>query len=541
VSAAHDDHGGDDHGHNHSPWIQHHYDDAQHQFDSGKLGIWLFLAQEVLFFSALFVAYILYRHHHPEIYAYAHKYLDVKFGAINTAVLIFSSLTAAWAVRAAQLRQRKLLIACLAATLLCALAFLGIKYIEYTHKVHEHLLFGKNFDPCITASGKPLLTKNNECPGSKGSVVWNFGKEAPETGCIPQFAIDQQPLRSGVQAECSVTEAEMVKVVEVKKDGSEEPLTNPDSKMALFLNPVNPKPIAKQCAPNADPHAGGEACWRTSYQPAVCRPGWFYTMRCTSGPGMDALQAKLATLTAGFESAKGKLSKAAADQAKKEINDLWIATRCDKTEKFSFSGWHPDAGECNSGRAKRGDVIKAVADAEIEEKCPKMKGAERDACAKGLGQLTTATFSDCVRSEQVGIIVEHHDHEVRPDTIAVNATCKPPVKPGAVDDVFAEKQTNLQVGAKAISDAPSHEEHGSHYDGPPPEHTSMFFTIYFAMTGLHGIHVLVGVFVFIWLLIRAVKGHFTPEYFGPVDWAALYWHIVDLIWIFLFPLMYLIH
>jgi cytochrome c oxidase subunit 3 len=46
--------------------------------------------------------------------------------------------------------------------------------------------------------------------------------------------------------------------------------------------------------------------------------------------------------------------------------------------------------------------------------------------------------------------------------------------------------------------------------------------------------------VFIWLLIRAVKGHFTPEYFGPVDWAALYWHIVDLIWIFLFPLLYLI-
>ena len=102
MSTAHDAHG-DDHGHGHhgSPFIQHHYDDAQHQFDSGKLGIWIFLAQEVLFFSALFVAYILYRVHHPEIYSYAHKWLDVKFGAINTAVLIFSSLTAAWAVRCA--------------------------------------------------------------------------------------------------------------------------------------------------------------------------------------------------------------------------------------------------------------------------------------------------------------------------------------------------------------------------------------------------------------------------------------------------------
>ena len=97
---AHSDHA--DHAHHGSPFVQHHYDDAQHQFDSGKFGIWLFLAQEVLFFSALFVAYILYRVHHGEIYAYAHKWLDVKFGAINTAVLIFSSLTAAWAVRCAR-------------------------------------------------------------------------------------------------------------------------------------------------------------------------------------------------------------------------------------------------------------------------------------------------------------------------------------------------------------------------------------------------------------------------------------------------------
>src|SRR6187455_2968057 len=117
---GHDAHGGHDGGghdaggHGHHPrFIQHHYDDAQHQFDSGKLGIWLFLAQEVLFFSALFVAYVLYRYHHPDIYAYAHKWLDVKMGAINTAVLIFSSLTAAWAVRCAQLNQKKGLILCI--------------------------------------------------------------------------------------------------------------------------------------------------------------------------------------------------------------------------------------------------------------------------------------------------------------------------------------------------------------------------------------------------------------------------------------------
>ena len=111
-------------------------------------------------------------------------------------------------------------------------------------------------------------------------------------------------------------------------------------------------------------------------------------------------------------------------------------------------------------------------------------------------------------------------------------------------DSFADREQQLQLGKKAIQPAhqlTTHEEHELEAAGPPPEHTNMFFTIYFAMTGLHGVHVLFGVFVFIWLLIRAIKGHFTSDYFGPIDYAALYWHIVDLIWIFLFPLLYLIH
>ena len=111
-------------------------------------------------------------------------------------------------------------------------------------------------------------------------------------------------------------------------------------------------------------------------------------------------------------------------------------------------------------------------------------------------------------------------------------------------DIFAEHPEAQHLGQKAIHPIHQltvHEEHELESLGAPPEHTNMFFTIYFAMTGLHGIHVLVGVCIFIWLLIRAVKGQFTPDYFGPIDYAALYWHIVDLIWIFLFPLLYLIH
>src|SRR5215813_299826 len=202
-------HGGEHGAHHGSPFIQHHYDDAQHQFDSGKLGIWLFLAQEVLFFSALFVAYILYRVHHPEIYSYAHKYLDVKYGAINTAVLIFSSLTAAWAVRCAQLGQRRGLLLCIALTIACACAFLGIKYIEYSHKVHEQILFGRYFDPCVSSGGVELLTKNNECAGTKSTIDWDSAGGVLKSGCFKEAEIDTDPREQGIQADCAVSEAHL--------------------------------------------------------------------------------------------------------------------------------------------------------------------------------------------------------------------------------------------------------------------------------------------------------------------------------------------
>ena len=68
----------------------------------------------------------------------------------------------------------------------------------------------------------------------------------------------------------------------------------------------------------------------------------------------------------------------------------------------------------------------------------------------------------------------------------------------------------------------------------------IFFSVYFLMTGLHGIHVLGGIGLIIWLIIRTGKGDFSPEYYTPIEMTGLYWHLVDLIWIFLFPLFYLI-
>ena len=79
-----------------------------------------------------------------------------------------------------------------------------------------------------------------------------------------------------------------------------------------------------------------------------------------------------------------------------------------------------------------------------------------------------------------------------------------------------------------------------HHLGDAVPGQAMFYGFYFMMTGLHGIHVLAGMGAISWLLIRAVRGDFTPQYWSPVDIVGLYWHLVDMIWIYLFPLLYLI-
>jgi len=255
--------------HEHPPHLQHHFDTPEQQFDAGKLGIWLFLATEILLFGGLFCAYAIYRANHPEIFVYAHQFLDKVLGGTNTVVLLCSSLTMAWAVRASQLGQRKLLILLLSLTLLGGFGFMGIKAIEYEQKWKHGLLPGTHFAPHEEHEAAPAA------------------------------------------------------------------------------------PAAAKAAP-----AG-------TIQPSATGP----------------------------------------------------------------------AGT------------------------------------------------------------------VRPD---------------------------------AAESAPE----GAH--GKRPSNTQIFFGIYFLMTGLHGLHVLVGMGAIAWILVRAIKGDFGPDYFTPVDFVGLYWHLVDLIWIFLFPLLYLI-
>lgn len=274
------------HQHGHTPFLQHHFDTPSQQFESGKLGMWIFLATEILFFGGLFAAYSVYRANHPEIFIYAHQFLDKTLGGVNTIVLICSSLTMAWAVRCAQIGAQRGLIICLSLTLFCAACFLGIKYVEYKHKWEHGLRWGRNYHPDAHPTNHNVIGQESEAaPDTAGQVP------TPEQTNLQQF----------------------------------------DEKSAIPPSAVGP-----------------------------------------------------------------------------------------------------------SGLAPRGETA---------------------------GEHTMAE----------------------------------------------------------------------------PKNVHIFFGIYFAMTGLHGLHVIGGMIAIGWLLRRSVKGHFNRDYFTPVDLVGLYWHLVDLIWIYLFPLLYLIH
>lgn len=144
--AAHDHDEHDGHGHGaYGPYLQHHFDTPKQQYDAAKLGMWAFLSQELLFFSGLFVAYGIFRTWYPEAFGAGSHELDRTMGAINTCVLLFSSLTAALAVRSAQLEKKEQTTTLIVLTILCACAFLVVKWFEYGHKFHDGLLPGAFF------------------------------------------------------------------------------------------------------------------------------------------------------------------------------------------------------------------------------------------------------------------------------------------------------------------------------------------------------------------------------------------------------------
>ena len=324
---AHDDH-------DHPPYLAHHFDTSEQQFDAGKLGIWLFLVQEVLFFSGLFCAFAVYGSLYPEAFRWGHQQLDTTMGFINTLVLITSSLTMAWAVRCAQLAQRTLLIVMLSLTLLGAFVFLGIKYVEYSAKISHGLI--------------PITIETDDGPVN----FWN-----PHT------------------------------------DGGH--------------------------GHHGDEH--GES------------------------HGDD--------LAAGHDGEHGESH--GGDDLGEPGNELG----------------HAEAVHASEVEIELGDADQADAGGQINELTPSVMTP-----GPGMyeGSLDTADVTD----------------------------------PNA-----------------------------------PPPMSRVFFSIYFAMTGVHAIHIIAGIIAISWLLFRVIRNpgdEFHGDYFGPVDYVGLYWHLVDLVWIYLFPLLYLI-
>lgn len=361
--------------------MAHHFDTPEQQFDSGKLGMWIFLITEVMFFSGLFAAYTVYRGNHPEIFAYAHQFLNKTLGGINTAVLIFSSLTMAWAVRNAQLGQKKALIVNLTITLFCAALFLGVKTFEYTEKYHKRLL-------------------------------WSGAVTSVETiGRTP--VVNVSPTTDDATFEARV----------------ESSLTNIQRLWIL--------------------------------------PGLIAFIMAAVGFWMDKSLVRSLGIC-GFVSVLGIVI---GIQGGLGIHHM------------EHSGGHGESHASADGHSEH-------ANAESEED-------------------THSKASNAVKGD---------NHK-------------------AAEDGKSEKE-------HAVDNETALAEHGgSHTDehGVPPRNMNVFFSIYYFMTGLHAFHIIGGMIAITWLIVRAFNGDFRPDYFGPVDYVGLYWHLVDLIWIYLFPLLYLIN
>ena len=126
-------------------WVEPFFHSADQQRSAASLGMWLFLGQEILFFSGLFMAYIAYRWMYPDTWLAGADLLNKQLGALNTVVLLTSSLTMALAVRATELGEISKVIRQLWATIGLGVVFLVIKSVEYSHKIHEGMLPGFHF------------------------------------------------------------------------------------------------------------------------------------------------------------------------------------------------------------------------------------------------------------------------------------------------------------------------------------------------------------------------------------------------------------
>jgi len=139
-------------------YVAHHFPNLRQQEHAARLGMWLFLATEILLFGGLFTAYSVYRFLFSDAFAQGSEALNTTLGAANTVVLITSSLTVALAHHWAHHRRGKRAAVSLLVTLLLAGTFLVVKAFEWTHDFHEGLMPGRYFSSTeITATGGPMF------------------------------------------------------------------------------------------------------------------------------------------------------------------------------------------------------------------------------------------------------------------------------------------------------------------------------------------------------------------------------------------------
>ena len=129
--------------------VAEQFEDARQQSEASHLGMWIFIATEVLFFGGLFLGYTVYRHFYFSEFAAASKHTDAVFGTVNSVILLTSSLTMALAVQFAKVGRTKLIVRFLALTIFLGLAFLVVKGFEYHKDLVDKLVPGPNFDPSL--------------------------------------------------------------------------------------------------------------------------------------------------------------------------------------------------------------------------------------------------------------------------------------------------------------------------------------------------------------------------------------------------------
>jgi cytochrome c oxidase subunit 3 len=405
--------------------VAHHFDSMDQQFNASKLGMWLFLATELLLFSGLFCLYAVYRGNHPEIFEYGHRYLDTNWGAINTIVLILSSFTMAMAVRCAQTNQRHQLILYLGLTFLLALDFMGIKTIEYTHKIRESLMWGTHF-AAVSQSAPVAETSTTPAPGEPSATQPAPAAAPPPAALQPGNKDKGRPLFRGTCASC---------------------------------------------------HGPG-------------------------GQGMPGL---------------GKDMRNSAFIAEREDMALVDFLKVGRmpTDPSNSTGklMPPRGGNTALSDQDLMDIVAFVR--QIQQTSG--DGKKRESAAASLPSTSAKEGKSTTEQDP-----------------------SPPAEEVVIEKSFILPAPEGPQGLAKVQQAHSGSLAHPRLDPRAPANVQTFFAIYFLLTGLHGLHVLIGMVVIGWLLVRAVYGEFGSHYFTPVDLGGLYWHLVDVIWIFLFPLLYLI-